>query len=79
MVPNLERDSRIVSAHREGHNQELSECYFGDPDEMDDYELAEDGYGPTHYIQLPPVPTSKPCDSAVIVAPASLLNKPVAS
>lgn len=30
--------------------------YFGDPDEMDDYELALVSGGPTHWMPLPELP-----------------------
>ena len=31
-------------------------AYFGDPDESDDYELAEPGGGPTHWHPLAALP-----------------------
>lgn len=36
----------------------LNESYFGDPAESDDYELAEVGKGPTHWLPLPKQPTN---------------------
>jgi hypothetical protein len=30
--------------------------YWGDPDEMDDYDLAKLGAGPTHWLRLPTIP-----------------------
>jgi hypothetical protein len=50
---------RIVHEHNAGQSMELSAAYFGDPDEMDDYELSEAGKGPTHWMPLPPPPTTK--------------------
>lgn len=47
-------NSRIVDAHRFGENTELSEEYFGDCVEYDDYDLAELENGPSHWLRLPP-------------------------
>jgi hypothetical protein len=54
-------NSRIVSAKQTGKNTwqnigDMAESYFGDPQEMDDYELAKPGGGPTHWVSLPPFP-----------------------
>lgn len=47
---------RIVHEHNVGQSPELAASYFGDPYEMDDYELAEEGKGPTHWFPLSPLP-----------------------
>lgn len=44
---------RIVDAHKAGEAAELAESYFGDEDEYDDYELAEEAGGPTHWFPFP--------------------------
>lgn len=49
---------RIVAMHKQGMHLHLAESYFGDPDEMDDYDLAEPDGGPTHWIPLPAPPSS---------------------
>lgn len=49
-------NSRIVDAHKEGQDFELFESYFGDPVEMDDYDLAKLNGGPTHWFELPSLP-----------------------
>ncbi len=49
-------NQRIVDAHARGFSKELAQDYFGDPNEMDDYELAEEGKGPTHWLPLPTTP-----------------------
>lgn len=49
---------RIVHAHNKGEAGDLSASYFGDPDEMDDYTFAERSGQPTHWLLLPPLPTS---------------------
>jgi hypothetical protein len=51
---------RIVEAHIDGHSMELAEQYFGDPVEMDDYDLAREDGGPTHWHPL----MSPPCKPA---------------
>lgn len=50
---------RIVEGHSVGQDLNLSESYFGDPIEMDDYELAEVNGGPTHWCELPPLPNAE--------------------
>lgn len=48
---------RIVEARKVGEDVfGMSDSYFGDPIESDDYELAKPGQGPTHWLPLPPVP-----------------------
>jgi hypothetical protein len=54
------QNHRIVDAHKHNQNLDLSEEYFGDPFEYDDYELAEPGNGPTHWVRLPTVPADIP-------------------
>ena len=49
---------RIVSAHERGTAMDLDESYFGDPVEMDDYDLAEPGKGPTHWLPIPSPPSA---------------------
>ena len=49
---------RIVSAHKSNESPEMAESYFGNPDESDDYELAQPGGGPTHWHPLAALPKS---------------------
>jgi len=44
---------RIVHAHGQGQSLELATSYFGDPNEMDDYDLAEADGGPTLWLPIP--------------------------
>ncbi len=46
-------NSRITRWHDEGKYLEYSESYFGVPDELDDYEFALPGGGPTLWFDIP--------------------------
>lgn len=51
---------RIVNARDRGHDVgRMADSYFGNPDESDDYELADPKNFPTHWLPILPVP-SKP-------------------
>jgi len=49
---------RIVQAHSVNQYLDLAANYFGDPDEMDDYDLAKTDGGPTHWMPLPAPPAT---------------------
>lgn len=51
-------NSRIVDARERGYDVGPQvDSYFGDPDESDDYELADPKNFPTHWLPIPPVPS----------------------
>lgn len=47
---------RIVLAHKKGESLHLAESYFGDRDEMDDYEMADPSMAMTHWLPIPETP-----------------------
>lgn len=51
-------NTRISRARKCGDSfaMQLNESYWGDPSEMDDYDLARPGGGPTHWMPLPEPP-----------------------
>lgn len=49
-------NTRIAAAHQQGDSLELKTRYFGDPNEMDDYDLAIAENQPTHWFDLPATP-----------------------
>jgi Protein of unknown function (DUF551) len=49
-------NGRIVSAHKDGRWPKVTEGYFHDTCESDDYGLAMAGHGPTHWMPLPVPP-----------------------
>lgn len=51
---------RISEAHRQEVFLDRSTSYFGDPNEMDDYDLAIAANQPTHWFDLPDVPAALP-------------------
>ncbi len=49
-----DRISRAIASG--GDAEGLHESYFGDPEESDDYELADPKNFPTHWTPISPVP-----------------------
>ena len=60
-IDQAKRDGSFIVGYREGWdwpqllrwkiNSRTGDEYFGDPDEMDDYDLIEEG--PTHFLPVP--------------------------
>lgn len=51
-------NSRIVESRKRdpASVDDMADSYFGDPQELDDYDLAKPRQGPTHWHPLQPTP-----------------------